>query len=108
MMQAGQVDEDAVGLSWERGVHAVSEGQDQSMLCGMMWGMGGGWMVLWAFVGVAVLVLGVLAVVWVVRNLASGGWVDGDPAEEELRRRYAAGEISRDQYRKMRSDLRIR
>jgi putative membrane protein len=75
------------------------------MICGMMWGMGT-WMALWAFVGLIVLVLGALALAWFVGKLISDGRWDGNPAEQELRRRYAAGELSRDQYLEMRSDLR--
>lgn len=65
-------------------------------------------MVLWAFGGLVLLVLGALTAAWVVRTLLSGGWSDGDPAQQELRRRYAAGEISRDRYLEMSSDLRTR
>ncbi len=78
------------------------------MMCGMMLGMGGGWMAMWAFVGLALLLLGVLAAAWVVRSLISGDRSDDDPAQQELRRRYAAGEISRDRYLEMSSDLRTR
>jgi putative membrane protein len=86
------------------------EGRPGLLMCGMMWGtggMGGVWMVLWVLVGLAVLVLSALALAWVVRTLAGGGQGGGDPAEQELRRRYAAGEISRDQYLAMSSDLHI-
>ena len=78
------------------------------MMCGMMGGMGGTWMVLWVVGGLIVLVAGALVAAWIVRNLASGGWWAGDSAEQELRRRYAAGEISRDQYLAMRFDLSTR
>lgn len=63
-------------------------------------------MVQWELVGLTVFVAGVLAIVWLVRYLISQGRREGDPAEQELRRRYAAGEIARDQYLEMSSDLR--
>ncbi len=85
----------------------VSQGKDTPMMHGMMWGWGV-WMVLWGLVGLTVLVAGVLAIVWLIRNLTSQGRREGDPAEQELRRRYAAGEIARDQYLEMSSDLRAR
>lgn len=75
----------------------------------MMDGMGGMmvWMVLWGLVGLAVLVLAVLAIVSLVRNLtsASRGAADADPAEQELRRRYAAGQIDREEYQQRLTDL---
>jgi putative membrane protein len=77
------------------------------MMCGMMGGMGT-WMALSAFVGLIILVLGALVIAWFVRNLISSGRRHDDSAEQELRRRYAAGELSRDQYLEMSSDLRAR
>lgn len=76
----------------------------------MIDGMGGMmvWMVLWGLVGLAVLVLAVLAIVWLVRNLTSaprGGREGSDPAEQELRRRYAAGQIDREEYQQRLADL---
>lgn len=72
---------------------------------GMMMGMMGGWMLLWALVGLALLVVAVLAAVWLVkhRSPAGGGAVPG--SEEVLRRRYAAGEIDREDYLRMQRDL---
>ncbi len=59
------------------------------------------WMLLWALAGIGVLVLAVIGVVVLVRGadrrqlarpLGAGS------AEEELRRRYAAGEIDEDEF----------
>jgi putative membrane protein len=74
----------------------------------MMNGMGW-WMVLWGLIGLAVLVLVVLGIVWLVRSLSGpgrGAAMAADPAEQELRRRYAAGEITGEQYRERLTDLR--
>ena len=72
----------------------------------MMDGMGM-WMALWGLIGLAVLVLVVLGIVRLVRSesgLHRGA--AGDPAEQELRRRYAAGEISGEEFRQRLADLR--
>jgi len=74
-------------------------------------GMMGGWlMVLWTLLILAVIALAVAAVVWLVRNMdrphGDGGAGGGrSAAREELDRRYAAGELSRDEYRQRRRDL---
>ncbi len=77
-----------------------------------MWGdhMGGGWMVFWWLLGLAV----VAVVVWAAIRLAnrppqppSAPPRDRrESAEEILERRYARGEIDREQYREMRDELR--
>lgn len=70
----------------------------------MMPGMGPWIMVLWALVALAVLVLAVLAAIWLARSLIAGsGKADG--AEDVLRRRYAAGEITREEYLRLYGDL---
>jgi putative membrane protein len=77
-------------------------------------GMGMGmtlWMLLWGLVGVALLVLIVVGIVWLIRRLtdgASGGSareVPPTPARQELDRRYAAGEIGREEYRRLRAEI---
>lgn len=70
-----------------------------------MGGMGVG-MLLWGLIGLALLVLIIVAIVWLVRHLLTGGESRPDRAEQELRRRYAAGEIDADEYRRRRNDLR--
>jgi putative membrane protein len=82
---------------------------------GGMMAMMGGWMLLWALVGLAVLVLAVLGATWLARrlspdrredSLSSPGRPDEAPsAQELLRRRYAAGEIHREEYLRMQRDL---
>ena len=60
-----------------------------------------GWMSLWWLVGLLL----VIAVVWAVARTASGP----SPADESppviLKRRYASGEINREQYERRLSDL---
>jgi len=76
--------------------------------------MGGGW-----FIGLLVLLLFVLliggavvAVVWFARQGSPGGTrtFAGPPREEEaleiLRRRYARGEITREEFERMREEVR--
>ena len=79
----------------------------------MMDGMGMGWMMLlWVLIGLAVLVLVILAIIWLVRSLtgrhSSVEAQHEDPALLELRRRYAAGQIDHDEYQKRLDDLRRR
>jgi putative membrane protein len=71
-----------------------------------MWpymGAMGGWMVLWWAFGIAVLVL----LVWTMTR-AAGGFSPGggETPEQILKRRYARGEIERDEYQRRLEDLR--
>lgn len=70
-------------------------------------GMGGMgvMMLLWGLIGLALLVLIILAIVWLVRHMLAGQRTSADPAEQELRRRYASGEIDSDEYRRRWNDL---
>ena len=63
----------------------------------MMWG----WMALWAVLVLALIVLAVAATVWLVRHLAGGNRSPRDVLE----RRYAAGELSREEFLQQRDDL---
>ncbi len=66
------------------------------------------WMVLWGLVGIAVLALGVLGSVWLIRNLSgrtTPELPEVESAEETLRRRYAAGEIDEDEFFRRQSGL---
>ncbi len=66
------------------------------------------WMLFWALVGLAVLVLAVVGVIWLVRRTDTPrpAPVTGrETPEELLRRRYAAGEIDEDEYERRRSGL---
>ncbi len=73
-----------------------------------------GWMgvlwLLWALLLVALTVLAVVAVLWLLRNPRRPGrglhaGPPRSPAREELDRRYATGELSRDDYLQRRRDL---
>lgn len=87
--------------------------REDTMWDGMMGGAGWLWMLLWGLLSTALLVLIVVAVVWLVRSLASGSGrqkrVEGTPpggsAREALDLRYARGELSREQYLQARRDL---
>ena len=65
-------------------------------------GMGGGWfgMGLWWIVGVALVVW----LVWIA-NRGSGKSMAGDSAVDLLHKRYASGEIGRDEYEQKKRDL---
>lgn len=91
------------GAGWPRGAGWDGRGVIGSL---GLW-MALGWLSMLAFWGAVV-----LGVVLLVRALAGGGRpANGappradDPALEILRRRYAAGEITREQYEQMRADL---
>jgi putative membrane protein len=70
-----------------------------------MGGFMAGWMVLWGLLAVALLILAVVGTVWLVKNLTSDKPRAGQPWDEELRRRYAAGEIDRDEFLRRQQDL---
>lgn len=65
------------------------------------------WMLLWGLVALAVIVLAVVGVFWLVRNTTNAprDTHGEDPAEQELRRRYAAGQIDREEYQQRLADL---
>lgn len=77
------------------------------MMNGMMDCAAMGWLGL--LLGVAALVLLVLAAVWLVRQLTAGGRpkdaVSAPVPLAELDRRYARGEIDRETYLSVRKDL---
>lgn len=73
-----------------------------------MGGFMAGWMVLWGLLAVALLILAVVGTVWLVKNLTSDSSRSGEPWDVELRRRYAAGEIDRDEYLRRQQDLAMR
>ncbi|HWB70956.1 MAG TPA: c-type cytochrome [Egibacteraceae bacterium] len=92
--------------------HPTDDREDAGMMSGGR--MMGAWMgvlwLLWALLLVALIVLAVVAVLWLLRNPRDPGrgLHAGPPrslAREELDRRYAAGELSRDDYLQRRRDL---
>lgn len=62
---------------------------------------GYGWMLVWLFIVVAVIAVAVFAVV----RLARPRQESYDEAHELLRRRYAVGEIDKDEYMSRQTDL---
>lgn len=93
-------------------MQSAMAGMTQMMQGGMMDGgmMSGGmgiWMLIGWLVPILVLVgLGVL-IVWAIRKLAgdTGTARSGDDALEVARQRYARGEIDREEFQRIRSDL---
>lgn len=73
-------------------------------MCASMMGMGWGMMVLFALFWVAVLAL----IGWVIYRLVSGRRASSSRATPEtiLEERYARGEVDRETYQRMRTDLR--
>ena len=72
-------------------------------MMGMMDGMMVGGMLLWGLIGLVLLVLGVMTAVWLGRRLFSGQ--SQSDAEDVLRRRYAAGEVDREEFLRAQQDL---
>jgi putative membrane protein len=75
------------------------------MMDGGGMGMMGGVVVLWVLLLTALIALAVTALIWLVRNMSRSDSRSSTPSRSELDRRYAAGEIDRDQYRQARQDL---
>jgi putative membrane protein len=83
----------------------------------MMWnGAPGVFMLVWLVFGLLLIALLVAGIVWLVRSIAAddssrsaspgSGWGSTPgSAREELDRRYARGEITREEYRQIRDDL---
>jgi len=84
----------------------------------MMWnGAGAGFTVVWMIFGLLLIVLLVVGIVWLFRQVSPDGGRPTDQqrppasgpasgtAREDLDRRYARGEISREEYRAIRDDL---
>ncbi|MGP3921062.1 SHOCT domain-containing protein [Nonomuraea sp. 10N515B] len=70
----------------------------------------GAWTAFWAILVLAVLALAVAATMWVVRSLTARDQgrpplPPEDRAWAELRRRYAAGEIDREEFLERKVDL---
>ena len=105
MAYVAQLSDDQ-GVAPRRGPH-MDRGWDD-----MMWnGTGGAFMVVWMIFGLLLIVLLVVGIVWLVRQVSSSS-SDGQQwqsprssAREDLDRRYARGEISREEYREIRDDL---
>jgi putative membrane protein len=77
---------------------------------GMMgWGYGMGW--LWTIIMVAfwiAVIVGIIFLIkWVVISMGTGGRVarSGDSALEILKRRYARGEIDKEEFKEKKKDL---
>lgn len=65
------------------------------------------WWMGWMMIGGSVLwLLLIAAVVWAIFKGTSGGLQVGDVPETILKRRYARGEIDRDEYERRLQDLR--
>lgn len=63
----------------------------------------GFWMAFWWIGGIAVLIL----LVWIVARAANGPAMRGEePPEQILKRRYARGDIDREEYERRLTDLR--
>ena len=66
----------------------------------MMTGWMSGWMAVWGVLALALVVLAVTATVWLVRQLSRDS-----THRDVLERRYAAGEIDREEFLQRRADL---
>ncbi|MBA2316426.1 MAG: SHOCT domain-containing protein [Euzebyales bacterium] len=70
-------------------------------MMGGMWALG----IVWLLAGLVVIALMVAAIVWLVRSQTGDGRRGVDDARSELDRRYAAGEVAREDYLQRRGDL---
>lgn len=75
---------------------------------GAMFAAMGTWFLLWTLLALALLTLAVVASVWLIKNIKSGGAGARSKVEEHLQQRYAAGEIDRDEYLQRKADLQSR
>lgn len=75
---------------------------------GMMMGTHGGmvWMLLCVFFGIILLAGIVLLIVWAIKKLVKGGSNrNEDTALDILKKRYARGEITSEEFERMRRDI---
>ena len=79
-------------------VTAMMHGDADHMMSGGM----GAWMLLWSLLALALLVLAVVATIWLIKHLNGSS---GSDHQRLLERRYAAGEIDRDEFLQRREDL---
>lgn len=78
----------------------MNDGMMMGTHCGMMW------MLLCAFFGVILLAGIVLLIVWVTKMLVKGGSKrDAETALDILKKRYARGEITSEEFERMRRDI---
>ena len=80
-------------------VIAMMHGGGDHMMSGWM----SGWMALWGLLALALVVLAVVATVWLFKHLTSSD--SGSAPVDALERRYAAGEIDREEFLQRREDL---
>lgn len=69
----------------------------------MMSGWTGSWVILWAVLALALVVLAVVATVWLIKQLS--GSDTGHDHQRVLERRYASGELDREEFLQRRDDL---
>jgi putative membrane protein len=78
---------------------AMMHGEGNDGMAGFM----AAWMGLWGLLALALIVLAVVAAVWLVKHLSSSG--SGSDDQRLLERRYAAGDIDREEFLQRREDL---
>ena len=78
---------------------AMRHGDGDHMMSGWMTG----WMAVWGLLALALIVLAVVATAWLVKHLGRGAEREGH--NQVLERRYAAGEIDREEFLQRREDL---
>ena len=75
---------------------------------GAMMAAMGIWFLLLALLVLALFTLAVVASVWLIKNIKSGGAEGRSRHEDHLQYRYAAGEIDQEEYLQRKSDLQAR
>ena len=64
------------------------------------------WMAVSGLIGIALLVLIIVTIIWLLRNMSPDR--RHDPAMDDLRRRYAAGDIDDEEFRSRKAALRAK
>ena len=70
-----------------------NSGMGDVSMSGMM-----GWMLVAGLLGLAVLIAVVVGTAWAIRRLSAPGHQGAGSAQDQLKRRFAAGEIDEDDY----------
>ncbi len=64
------------------------------------WGMGFGWLFMIVFWGLVV-----LGIVYIIKMIAGGGPKNKETALDLLKKRYAKGEITKEEYERIKDDI---
>lgn len=100
LMSGGMMGFNINNTNYARGGRYIMNGFGPGLMGGFGWGFGG------MFMGLIFLIIIILAIVFIVRAVSKGG-LNGsnESAMDILKKRYAKGEITKDDFEKMKKDL---